>query len=90
MSDLPKNWPADWVPPKVTVMDMLSALRIESVDIVRRQKSLVEGKVIQRPDEGMLRRALALHRAEGFILKCSPYTREILEVVERLQRKGPR
>jgi len=90
MSGVPENWPEDWAVPTVSMRDMFSALRIESAGIVRRQKDLVASGVLDRPDEGMLKRALAMHRAEQFLIDCSPYMGEVKSTIERLRLKGPR
>lgn len=90
MSDVPPNWPADWPVPKVTMRDMFAALSIEASGIVRRHKAMVESGTCPAPDESILRRAVALHRAEQFIVECSPYVREIKSLVDRLKLKGPR
>ncbi len=90
MSPLPENWPKDWAVPKVSMRDMFSALRIESAGIVRRQQDLVASGTLKSPDEGMLKRALALHRAEQFLVDCSPYMDEVKSTIARLRLKGPR
>ncbi|MDQ0510925.1 hypothetical protein [Ancylobacter amanitiformis] len=90
MSDLPSDWPPDWPAPRVTMRDMFAALSIERAGLIRRHRDLVESGTRPAPDESILRRALALHRAERFILKCSPYIEQVNDLVRRLQTRGPR
>lgn len=90
MSDLPSDWPPEWPAPRVSMRDMFSALSIECSGLIRRHKALIDSGARTMPDESVLRRAIALHRAERFILKCSPYIEQINDTIRRLQMKGPR
>ena len=89
-ADLPPEWPVDWVPPKVSIGDMLRALRQETARIIVVQKNLVSQGARRRPDESQLKSALALYRAEVFLSSCTPYVQEIKSLIERLRIRGPR
>ncbi len=88
--DLPPTWPDQWTPPRLSVADMLRALRMESERIITVQKYLIETGVRKGPDEGQLRRALALHKAEAFLVRCAPYWTQVTALLERLKLQGPR
>lgn len=90
MSELPSDWPPEWPAPRVSMRDMFNALSIERAGLIRRHKALVDAGDCPNPDEGIMKRALALHRAERFILKCSPYIDQVNDLVLRLQLRGPR
>lgn len=88
-ASLPPNFPKDWVAPKVTVSQMLFAMREEADRIVESQLALLAASMRSRPDEGQLRKAIAIHRAERFVCRCAPYMREITDLLTRLERRGP-
>lgn len=89
-ADLPPEWPREWVPPDLTVADVTRILRDEASRIIGTQKRLIASGQRQRPDEGQLRKALAFHRVETFFVGCTPYLRQVRQLIESLKQRGPR
>lgn len=88
--DLPPDWPDEWAPPALSLGDALRALREEASRIIVIQKDLIATGKRRVPDERQLKRAIAMHRAESFLVKCRPYIDQVNGLIERLQIRGPR
>lgn len=88
--DLPPDWPDEWVPPKVSLGEALRALRMEASRIIVVQKHLIATGVRRAPDEAQMKCAIAMHRAEAFLVKCSPYVEQVNNLIASLQLRGPR
>ena len=87
--DLPPAWPEQWAPPKLTIAEMLRALRNECDRILVVQQHLIASGARRAPDPVELRRALAMHKAETFLVSCAPYITQIRALIERLRLQGP-
>lgn len=88
--DLPPDWPDEWAPPALSLGEALRALRMEASRIIVTQKDLIATGVRRAPDPTKLKHALAMHRAESFLVKCSPYIEQVNQLVASLQLRGPR